>query len=809
MGAKVFFGLIVLVFTTTLSFAQTQQGYVKTKGRMVDGKLVPGQGIKGASVTVQGRTAVLVNADDGAFSFPIPDKTFHLQEVKKNGYQLVDADIIKRSFTYSTTPIYIVMETPDQQLSDQLAAERKIRRTMQRKLEEREDEIEALKAQQKITTEEYLAALQRLYAEMESNERLIADMAKEYAQMDYDQMDELNRRISDAIVNGRLAEADSLLHSKGDIDQRINEIRREQQAEALRQEQLDLEKAELESAKEGTQKKLDDIADDCERFFDRFKMSLQFDSAAYYIELRASLDTNNALWQYDAAVYCQNQNQYDKAETYYLRLHSILSLFDDKVPDELELDLMALSMSCLGALYSDTQRPIESEEMFSGALSIYRELAQTNPDYEPDVASMLNHLAVLYADNGLFKESESMHLEALEIRRRLAKAAPENYEYALSQSLENIGNLYNDTKRYAESEAAHLEALEIRRRLAKESPDDYDDLASTLNNLGSVTFATSRLTEAEAWFSEALEIRRRLAKENPQANEPELALALNNLAVLYNSTQRPSEAEAMYLEALEIRRRLAKNAPQAFEPELATSLNSLGGFYNDLGDLENSIAFYQEALEIRRRLADNNPLAYNPELANTLYNLALVYANEEYGEEFLEEREALLLEATEIRRHLTEDNPQIYKSSLISALLLLSSVYSEEDDINNCYQIDLELLPLLEAEVKSGDASQKKNYEKVLYTLTLGSFLTGHFSEAEDYARQLITVDPSDGIPLVVLAETLLLQGKYEDAEPYFLKMKDAYREGFLNDFEDLEANGLVPKERKPDIERIIRLLED
>ena len=47
---------------------QTQQGYVKTKGRMVNGKLVPGQGLKGATVSVHGRTTVLVNKDDGAFS---------------------------------------------------------------------------------------------------------------------------------------------------------------------------------------------------------------------------------------------------------------------------------------------------------------------------------------------------------------------------------------------------------------------------------------------------------------------------------------------------------------------------------------------------------------------------------------------------------------------------------------------------------------------------------------------------------------------------------------------------------------------
>ena len=107
------------LFLTALLFglfatAQTQQGYVKTKGRMVNGQLVPGQGLKGATVSVKGRTAVLVNADDGAFSFPVTEMQFRLDSVKKKGYQLVDLDLCPRTYTPSKNPLYIVMETPEQ-----------------------------------------------------------------------------------------------------------------------------------------------------------------------------------------------------------------------------------------------------------------------------------------------------------------------------------------------------------------------------------------------------------------------------------------------------------------------------------------------------------------------------------------------------------------------------------------------------------------------------------------------------------------------------------------------------------------------
>ena len=168
----------VIIMLGPLASAQTQQGYVKTKGRMVGGQLVPGQGLTGTTVSVKGRTAVLVNKDDGAFSFPVTEAQFRLDSVNKKGYQLVDMELCQRTYAPSKNPIYIVMETPEQQLQDKLTAERKIRRNLQKQLQEKEDEIESLKEQQKISDEEYRHALQKLYQEQESNEQLISDMAK-------------------------------------------------------------------------------------------------------------------------------------------------------------------------------------------------------------------------------------------------------------------------------------------------------------------------------------------------------------------------------------------------------------------------------------------------------------------------------------------------------------------------------------------------------------------------------------------------------------------------------------------------------
>ena len=135
---SIIFFLILL--TPLFSIAQTQQGYVKTKGRMVNGKHVPGQGLKGATLSIKGRATVLVNADNGSFSFPVTNQQFRLDSVKKKGYQLVDYEVCPKSYTYSPNPIYILMETPEQQLQDKLDAERKIRRNLQKQLQAKEDD---------------------------------------------------------------------------------------------------------------------------------------------------------------------------------------------------------------------------------------------------------------------------------------------------------------------------------------------------------------------------------------------------------------------------------------------------------------------------------------------------------------------------------------------------------------------------------------------------------------------------------------------------------------------------------------------
>lgn len=386
MKRTILFVAFLLIAWTT-AYAQTQQGYVKTKGRLdANGNLIPGRGLKGAVVSVHGRTAVLVNADDGAFSFPVTSAQFRVDSVRKKGYQLVDVDALSKTYKPSPNPLYIVMETPDQQWRDKYEAERKIRSTLTDQLHQRKDEIDAMKTQQKISDEQYREALQKLYEDVDQNEQLVKDMAERYSKIDYDQLDEFYRQVSFYIENGELTKADSLLKSKGNVSQQVNEQLRKGQALKEHEEQLGQAKATYSYD-------LDELAKRCFSYYETFAAQHMNDSAAYYLELRASLDTINIDWQLDASLFFNDYlAEYEKSMTFNQR----------GIRQSLRLNgehnyCTAKCYNNIGFVYYEQGDYNNALEYLNKALSIKESLFGNN---SLEVAITYNNLGQVYSELG-------------------------------------------------------------------------------------------------------------------------------------------------------------------------------------------------------------------------------------------------------------------------------------------------------------------------------------------------------------------------------------------------------------------------
>ena len=385
------------------------------------------------------------------------------------------------------------------------------------------------------------------------------------------------------------------------------------------------------------------------------------------------------------------------------------------------------------------------------------ELIRANLSEEELAKSLFEYGCFLQA-NKRYDLAEARYRENLDICQRLAAISPQAYEPDLATTQNNLGLLYSDTQCYGESEEMYLSAVEIYQRLSVVDPRVYEPyLATTQNNLGLLYSDIRRYEESEEMHLSAVEIYQRLTIVNPQVYEPDLAMAQSNLGTLYKDTRRYEDSEKLCLSAMEIRRRLAAANPQVYEPDLAMTQYNLGCLYSDTQRYEDSEKMYLSAMEIRRRLAVANPQVYEPDLADTQYNLGCLY----YNIQRYEDSEEMYLSALEVYQRLTAVNPQVYEPYLVRACNNLSSLFLAQ----------------------------------------------GNFEEAERYAREGSKYDFTHHTIYTNLAASLLLQGRYAEAEEIYLRYKEELKEDFLSDFEDFYRRGIIPPEREDDVERIKKLL--
>ena len=579
--------------------AQTQQGYVKTKGRMVDGQLVPGQGLKGATVCIKGKTAVLVKADNGAFSFPVTEAQFRVDSVRKNGYQLVDMDALSKTYKPSANPIYLVMETPEQQLQDQLAAERRIRRTLTNQLHQKEDEIEALKEQQRISDEEYRQALQKLYEETDQNEQLVKDMVERYSTIDYDQLSEFDQKISELILNGELIKADSMLRTKGDINERVEQYRKHEAINAKEKEELTRRQASLKQSETAVQMERDDLANDCYRKFEIFKMQHLNDSAAYYIELRAELDTTNVEWLLETGGFVFNfLSDIDRTNNYY---NNALSAAQSSHNPE----LIANCYNDIGYFYSyigEFEKAIDNLEK-----SIETRKLTSEADAPSFTYSYCN-LGFCYARLGQFDKALELFDAALKIR--LQHYGERNLDVALS--FNNIGAIQNEMGRGEEALKHFNKALEIQIDIIGETSQD---VATTYNNIASAYYNLLEYESAIEYEGKALHIYETLFGDN----HPETAIAYLNLCLFYNKLGN-SELAVLYGEkALAIYLSLYGEN----NLDVAICYNNIGTSYEKLQEFDKALSYANKALSIKKNILGEN----HPSTASSYNNVGSVFSS--------------------------------------------------------------------------------------------------------------------------------------------------------------------------------------
>jgi tetratricopeptide (TPR) repeat protein len=550
----------------------------------------------------------------------------------------------------------------------------------------------------------------------------------------------------------------------------------------------------------------------------------QSDLAAYEPGVAETLHNLGTLFQ--------NKSNYSSALNAYQKALEITERLVKVNPAAYEPYLGTI-LNNLGILYRNKKDYTAALNAYQKALEIRERLAKANPDtYESNLAMTLNNLGILYKDKNDYAAALNAYQKALEIWERLVKINQDIYEPDLAMTLINLGILYKDRDEYSSALNAYQRALEIRERLAKINPATYEpDLATTLNNLGILYRDKNDYASALNAYQKALEINERLVKADQVTYEPDLAMTLNNLGTLFQYNNDYPAALKAYQQATEIRERLAKANPVIYEPDLATTLDNMGLFYQSSKNYESSFTAYQKALEIYKRLAKINPEVYEIKYCGNIVLLGLLQEVD-----YQETRQSLIATYLEIAKQILpkypklplskklldqiEDEKEYFdKIKILAPIKILQQQIEKTEDYSEKIEIQKKIIDEYRLLIENGRSTFVIDFGNNLSSLAWYQIFARQFYAAELSAKEALNPTKyikTEGYDEKIewantnMAMALLFQGKYQDAEQIYRRLKDkphidgTYTQSFLADLDELEKAGIT----HPDVAKIRALLK-
>ena len=572
---------------------------------------------------------------------------------------------------------------------------------------------------------------------------------------------------------------------------------------------------------------------------------------------RIAAETNPDVYDYFLAnLLCDYAVMYDltqrlsESEDFYFEALEIFRRLDKEDPERTYEPDIANTLTNFGALYEKANLYSLSKTMYWEAIDIYRKLLDENhTEFKVDLALVMGNLAIVYSNTSLSSEAEDLYIMALDIYEELTEEEPQEHDEDMARTQCNLGALYFEEQRYSECESMFLKSLENYKRLTAKDPQANEPgLAMVYANLAALYQASGQISESLDMNANALDIYARLVEVDSVAYYPEIAQVFLLEALLYQELESYSKSEECFFDAIDIYEQLIEKYPQAHEPKLAIVYKHLAVFYYQTQRIEESETFFHKALEILWRYIETNPEAYAEYLEETLNLFDLFYKETQR----LSDREALCQDALKRYQQLTEKYPEFaiqvaamhaklgtilmkeqkypeaiasfqealpyfrewakndsfYQDRLMMALYYISLLYEETNNIPACFQTNKELIPLMKEEYAS-DPSFQNDLVSTMGNQSYNALFMKDFAESERLAKDALAIDESKHWIATNLAAALLFQGKYEEAEKVYLQYKDEKKDSFLQDFNDFEAAGIIPEERKADVERIKNILNE
>jgi tetratricopeptide (TPR) repeat protein len=246
-------------------------------------------------------------------------------------------------------------------------------------------------------------------------------------------------------------------------------------------------------------------------------------------------------------------------------------------------------------------------------------------------------------------------------------------------------------------------------------------------------------------------------------------------------------------------------------PDLASILNNIGADYSDQHEYVRAGEYYHRCLEILEQLVQENPKVYLPYLAMILYNIGSNYRS---LNEYFKAKE-YFQKCIEIWEQLYNDNPAVYAVNFYNILVNLSTAYSKIADYPSAIQYQSYSLDLLN---RHREQFQQYNSKlgSICGNLSWYYFFTREYALSEQSALKGLETDSSQVWIKTNLAHSLLFQNRFAEAEAMYKELSqtihtdnETFTQTILGDFDALEEAGAIPAERKADVEKIRKLLNE
>lgn len=501
--------IIFALFVCTCALAVTQEGFVRTIAR----KNKPSVPVDGAVIRIRGNHNAVQSHEDGEFSLLLYNMEngdpYSIASIVKSGYEPAEQELLGRKIPCSDKvplEILLVSRAQLQQEKDEIAE--KARTNVEAYYEKRLAELNRLLEAQSLSEQEYSRRLEELEGQYERFEPLLQAMSDKLARIDFERLDSLTILIQNAIENGNPEEAERLLHEKGNMEEREAAIREQESQIARAQQTLDQTQARLDQAKAITAQQKRELADDYFRLYSSFLSRFQNDSASFYIQKRAALDTLNVDYQLQAGQFVMKiMADYPLAKMYFERAYRICETQYSELSGQ-----MATTCNELGMI-AKKQGDLEGAMVwYNRSLAIREKIRGKN---SPAVAEALNNLGELYRAKKDLKNAMDCHKRALKIREKHFAAN----SLVVAESKFNIAGMYYQQGQFDKAETLYLEVQEVYETNPKVQ---QTRVAAIYNNLGGVCYMQGKYADAAAFFEQALAIYRKvLGNQHPLTRNAE------------------------------------------------------------------------------------------------------------------------------------------------------------------------------------------------------------------------------------------------------------------------------------------------